>query len=118
MLQFSAGARNAALDAMDAWNKGTHGRSGLIDRVKASTLDEAKAEARGLGSTLRGAYEPALPALALMMAAEVGHSEAYRTLARAIGAGDPEAAQAAARQLLEPATRALTAALIAMEERP
>jgi oligoribonuclease len=37
---------NAALDAMDAWNKGTHGRSGLIDRVKASTLDEAKAEAQ------------------------------------------------------------------------
>ncbi|MBX9715200.1 MAG: oligoribonuclease [Burkholderiaceae bacterium] len=35
---------DAALDAMDAWNKGTHGRSGLIDRVKASTLDEAQAE--------------------------------------------------------------------------
>ncbi len=32
------------LDAMDAWNKGTHGRSGLIDKVKASTLDEAAAE--------------------------------------------------------------------------
>ncbi|MEJ8849103.1 oligoribonuclease [Variovorax rhizosphaerae] len=32
------------LDAMDAWNKGTHGRSGLIDKVKASTLDEATAE--------------------------------------------------------------------------
>jgi oligoribonuclease len=26
------------LDGMDAWNKGTHGRSGLIDRVKASTV--------------------------------------------------------------------------------
>ena len=25
---------DAALDAMDAWNKGTHGRSGLIERVK------------------------------------------------------------------------------------
>ncbi|MEI2678957.1 MAG: exonuclease domain-containing protein [Burkholderiaceae bacterium] len=37
---------DAALDAMDAWNKGTHGRSGLIDRVKASTLDEAAAEAQ------------------------------------------------------------------------
>ncbi|MDM0104678.1 oligoribonuclease [Variovorax sp. J22R24] len=32
------------LDAMDSWNKGTHGRSGLIDKVKASTLDEATAE--------------------------------------------------------------------------
>ena len=35
---------DATLDAMDAWNKGTHGRSGLIDRVKASTVDEAEAE--------------------------------------------------------------------------
>lgn len=32
------------LDAMDSWNKGTHGRSGLIDRVKASTVTEADAE--------------------------------------------------------------------------
>ena len=35
---------DAVLDGMDAWNKGTHGRSGLIDKVKASTLDEATAE--------------------------------------------------------------------------
>jgi oligoribonuclease len=34
------------LDGMDAWNKGTHGKSGLIDKVKASTLDEAIAEAQ------------------------------------------------------------------------
>ncbi|HSW19288.1 MAG TPA: oligoribonuclease [Ramlibacter sp.] len=33
------------LDRMDAWNKGTHGRSGLIDRVKASSVTEAQAEA-------------------------------------------------------------------------
>ncbi len=32
------------LDKMDAWNKSTHGRSGLIDRVKASTVTEAEAE--------------------------------------------------------------------------
>ena len=31
------------LDGMDAWNKGAHGRSGLIDKVKASTLNEADA---------------------------------------------------------------------------
>lgn len=37
---------DAVLDGMDAWNKGTHGRSGLIERVKASTLDEATAEAQ------------------------------------------------------------------------
>ena len=35
---------DAVLDGMDAWNKGTHGRSGLIDKVKASTIDEADAE--------------------------------------------------------------------------
>jgi oligoribonuclease len=35
----------ALLNAMDAWNKGTHGRSGLIDKVKASTTTEAQAEA-------------------------------------------------------------------------
>jgi oligoribonuclease len=35
---------DAVLDGMDAWNKGTHGRSGLIDKVKASTVTEAEAE--------------------------------------------------------------------------
>lgn len=34
---------DAVLDGMDAWNKGTHGRSGLIDKVKASVLDEEAA---------------------------------------------------------------------------
>jgi len=32
------------LDRMDAWNKGTHGKSGLIDRVRASTVTEAQAQ--------------------------------------------------------------------------
>jgi oligoribonuclease len=32
------------LGKMDAWNKGTHGKSGLIDKVKASTTTEAEAE--------------------------------------------------------------------------
>jgi oligoribonuclease len=32
------------LDKMDNWNKGTHGRSGLIDKVKASTVTEQDAE--------------------------------------------------------------------------
>jgi len=34
----------AVLDSMDAWNKGTHGKSGLIDRVRASTLNENEVE--------------------------------------------------------------------------
>lgn len=32
------------MDGMDAWNKGTHGRSGLIEKVKASTVTESDAE--------------------------------------------------------------------------
>lgn len=35
---------DTVLNGMDAWNKGTHGRSGLIDKVRASALDEATAE--------------------------------------------------------------------------
>ncbi|KPK19214.1 MAG: oligoribonuclease [Betaproteobacteria bacterium SG8_41] len=36
----------AVLDAMDEWNKSTHARSGLIERVKASALSDAEAEAQ------------------------------------------------------------------------
>lgn len=39
---------DAVLDAMDDWNKNTHGKSGLIDRVRASTVSEAEAEAQML----------------------------------------------------------------------
>ena len=43
---FAIHQTDAVLDGMDAWNKGTHGKSGLIDRVRASTVDEAAAEAQ------------------------------------------------------------------------
>ena len=42
---FAIHQSDAALDGMDKWNKGTHGKSGLIDRVRASTVDEAAAQA-------------------------------------------------------------------------
>jgi oligoribonuclease len=45
------------LDAMDAWNKNTHGKSGLVERVKASTIDEAAAEAQVIAWLRR--YVPA-----------------------------------------------------------
>lgn len=35
---------DAVLDAMDSWNKSTHGKSGLVDKVKASPLSEADVE--------------------------------------------------------------------------
>ncbi|KRD20749.1 GntR family transcriptional regulator [Mycobacterium sp. Root265] len=67
-------------------------------------------------NTLRATYEPALPALAVMMAAEVGHPEAYRAIADAVRTGNTDAAAAAARALLEPATTALLGALTELED--
>ena len=39
---------DAALDAMDSWNQSTHGRSGLIDKVRQATATEADVEAAAL----------------------------------------------------------------------
>lgn len=39
---------DSVLDAMDNWNKSTHGKSGLIDKIKVSTLNEAMVEAQML----------------------------------------------------------------------
>ncbi len=43
---FAVHQTDAVLDGMDNWNKGTHGRSGLTERVRVSTVDEASAEAQ------------------------------------------------------------------------
>jgi oligoribonuclease len=47
---------DAVLGAMDNWNKGTHGRSGLIDKVRASTVTEEQAQAELLAFI--GRYVP------------------------------------------------------------
>jgi len=39
---------NEVLDAMDSWNKSTHAKSGLIEKVRASRLSEAEAERQAL----------------------------------------------------------------------
>jgi len=52
---------DATLDTMDAWNKGTHGKSGLVDRVKASTIAEAEAEAQVLAFLQRHVPKNASP---------------------------------------------------------
>jgi oligoribonuclease len=39
---------DAVLNAMDAWNTSTHTRSGLVDRVRASTATEAQVEQAAL----------------------------------------------------------------------
>ena len=44
------------LDQMDAWNKRTHGKSGLMDKVRASVLTEEQAEQQLL--EFIGAYVP------------------------------------------------------------
>ena len=66
-------------------------------------------------NSLRAAYEPALEALAPLMADEVGQVGAYRLLTAAIGAGDPETARAAADRVLRPATTSLLTALAALD---
>ncbi len=38
----------SVLDGMDAWNKSTHGKSGLIEKVLASTMTDAEVEAKML----------------------------------------------------------------------
>jgi GntR family transcriptional regulator, transcriptional repressor for pyruvate dehydrogenase complex len=65
-------------------------------------------------NSLRAAYEPALEALAPLMAEEVGQVEAYRVLTAALATGDPETARAAADRVLRPATESLLAALAAL----
>ena len=69
-------------------------------------------------NSLRAAYEPALEALAPLMAEEVGQVDAYRVLTSALGTGDPETARAAADRVLRPATESLLAALAALAAIP
>ncbi|MQA24663.1 MAG: GntR family transcriptional regulator [Micromonosporaceae bacterium] len=67
-------------------------------------------------NSLRLAYEPLLEPLAPLMQAEVGRPEAYRALAEAIAAGDPDAARHAAEDLLRPATDRLLDAIRRLED--
>jgi len=67
-------------------------------------------------NTFRAAYEPALAALATVMADEIGRPAAYREVADAISACDPERARKAAQDLLEPATTGLLTAIDHVEE--
>jgi oligoribonuclease len=61
---------DAVLEAMDSWNKGTHARSGLIERVRASTLTEAEAEAQVLAF-----LEPLVPARTSPMCGNSVHQD-------------------------------------------
>lgn len=52
---------DAALAGMDDWNQEHHGASGLIDRVKNSTIDEQEAERRTLQFLSRYSLKNASP---------------------------------------------------------
>lgn len=62
-------------------------------------------------NSLRAAYEPALEALAPLMAAEVGQDGAYRLLTASLTDGDPDTARAAAERVLRTGTESLLGAL-------
>lgn len=67
-------------------------------------------------NTMRAAYEPALPALAGALSAEVGNSDGYRAIVDAVSRHDPNGAARAAAVLLEPATTTLLSAFTEMED--
>ena len=51
----------ALLDAMDDWNTRQHGRSGLLDAVRASDVDERSAELQTLAFLRRHAHKGQVP---------------------------------------------------------
>jgi oligoribonuclease len=73
---------DAVLEAMDSWNKATHGKSGLVDKVKASTLTEAEAE-----SQLIAALKPFVAAGTAPLAGNTVHQD-RRFMARYMPALD------------------------------
>jgi DNA-binding FadR family transcriptional regulator len=100
-LQATADPMEQQRHAMTFWDRVVDGADSIVFRL--------------MFNTLRAAYEPAVPALATMMAPEVTQTDKYRTLAAAIDAGDAAAARTAAQELLEPATKGLLAALDALQ---
>jgi DNA-binding FadR family transcriptional regulator len=116
-------AGSGAADALDATVEALARSDDAVERQRHAltfwdlVVDGADSIAfRLMYNTLRATYEPALDALAVMMADEVGRPDAYRRVAEAIRSGDPELAERAARDLLEPATTALLTALDALED--
>ena len=55
---FAIHQSDAVMAGMDAWNKGTHGRSGLTERVRTSTVDEAAAQDACWPPPAPGAHAP------------------------------------------------------------
>ncbi len=88
--------------ALDYWDLLVDGADSLVFRL--------------MYNSLRAAYEPALPALAAVLAEEVGQTEPYRLLAAAIRAGDAPTARSAATRVLAPTGTALLDAFQRMQK--
>ena len=97
-----AGDVERQLHALEFWDQVVDAADSLVFRL--------------MFNSLRAAYEPALEALAPVMAEEVGQTGAYVLLTAAIAAGDPETARAAADRVLRPATQNLIDALANLED--
>ncbi|MDQ6524044.1 GntR family transcriptional regulator [Nocardioides sp. LHD-245] len=88
--------------ALDYWDLLVDGADSMVFRL--------------MFNSLRGAYEPALPALATLLAGEIGQVEPYRLLTAAVRAGDAPTARAAATRVLTPTADTLLGAFAAMGE--
>ncbi|MBM0123419.1 FadR/GntR family transcriptional regulator [Pimelobacter simplex] len=86
--------------ALDYWDLLVDGADSMVFRL--------------MYNSLRAAYEPALPALAAVLADEVGQVEPYRLLTAAVRAGDAATARAAAARVLTPTADTLLSAFAAM----
>jgi DNA-binding FadR family transcriptional regulator len=91
------GDRDRQLVALDFWDAVVELADSVVFRL--------------MFNGLRAAYEPALDALAAVMAAEVTNTTGYARIADAIRHGRPRAAGTAATALLKPASDALLEAL-------
>ncbi|MBB5918656.1 DNA-binding FadR family transcriptional regulator [Nocardia transvalensis] len=88
--------------ALDFWDHVVDGADSIVFRL--------------LFNNLRAVYEPAMPALTLVMGAEVSRIDCYRTLTEAVAAGDGAAAREAAHELLASATTEFDAVMRRLEE--
>ena len=88
--------------ALDYWDLLVDGADSMVFRL--------------MFNSLRAAYEPALPALASLLAGEVGQVEPYRLLGAAVRSGDAATARAAAARVLTPTADTLLGAFAAMGE--
>lgn len=86
--------------ALDYWDLLVDGADSMVFRL--------------MFNSLRAAYEPALPALATVLADEVGQVEPYRLLTAAVRSGDTASARAAAARVLTPTADTLLGAFAAM----